>query len=135
MDAVEVAAKLCDVEVIDYWQPHDHRGDGVIVGSGCGVMMAIMDHCPTLRWATDMDSLPRGRWAEFIDAVALNRQPVVLAGWFSHTSPSVFREAAARHGARVFVYGGSKRIGGAREATTLAELISMVNEADKIKSA
>jgi hypothetical protein len=66
-----------------------HRGAGLLVSSGAGSMMAIMDHAPSLRWCLDIDHLPReGRLAGLLACAAhLPEVLVAFAGWFSITNP------------------------------------------------
>ncbi len=71
---------------------HDYGGDrgaGLLVSSGAGSMMAIMDHAPKLRWCLDIDHLSReGRLAGLLACAAhLPEVLVAFAGWFSITNP------------------------------------------------
>lgn len=80
---------------------HDYggaRGAGLLVSSGSGSMLAIMDHVPALRWCLDIDHLPReGRLAGLLACAGHLTicplspfrpfGPVAFAGWFSITDP------------------------------------------------
>ena len=41
------------VPLIDYCR----EGDGLLVSSGCGVMLAVMDNARTIRWCLDIDGM------------------------------------------------------------------------------
>lgn len=119
MTSVELAGRLCAVPIIDW-----NRGEGVLIGSGCGMMMAIMDETQ-LRWAVDSDSALGANWQDFIDAMVMNGHRVVLAGWFSNSSPRIFSCALERH-PDLLVYGGSFKFGSANEAESLEDLIARI---------
>jgi hypothetical protein len=91
------------VPLIDYGS--DRAGDWLLIGSGCGVMMAVMDVEPRFRWCVDLDAVKdKSRferwacWAEnFVGLVA-------IAGWFSYSDPAPIRRAAARMKRRPIAY-------------------------------
>ena len=82
-----------EVSFIDYANP----GRGVLISSGCGIGMAIMDLTPTLRFFLDTDSY---RHRTDIDWEALSvvltsetqSKPdyIILSGWFSLDPPEIF---------------------------------------------
>jgi hypothetical protein len=103
----EQVGRLYGVELVDYGE---HRGRGVLVAVGAGLMMAVMDGAPSLRWAVDTGTL-RGRKAtrldEFLVAVEHAAKPVALAAWFSITDPTPIRLALERMKAPVVYTGGT----------------------------
>jgi len=88
-------AKGYGLELVDYGH---RRGLGLLVSSGSGTMMAIMDHAATLRWCLDIDGIKReGRLAGLLECAAhFPAVLVVFAGWFSITDPKpLFRSIDA----------------------------------------
>lgn len=85
-------AQLFGVPLIDY-----HReGNGVLVASGCGIMMAAMDEAPCFRWCVDADSMRWGPpWRIEWFMTALDRNTAVellgVVGWFSLDRPTYLR--------------------------------------------
>lgn len=80
------------VPIIDYERP----GSGLLVSSGCGCMMAVMDAAPALRWCLDIDELgPGGRLDQFLLAAETKVSPIAVVGWFSITPPGPLRAALA----------------------------------------
>lgn len=116
MNRVELCARLTGVPLIDYGRPTE----GVLVGSGSGLMMALMDVCPNFRWCTEFDNAQNANWIDFIEGVS-RHVLVVVAGWFSITDPRALREAVGRgHG--VITYAGCSTPLGGLQCRTLAEL-------------
>jgi hypothetical protein len=78
------------VPLVDYGR----EGNWMLISSGAGIMMAIMDAEPRFRWCVDIDGIRDTRrfvrwaqWAEhFVGRVA-------VAGWFSLTDPALLRSA------------------------------------------
>ena len=125
--AVIQAARLYAVPLIDYEREDAY---GVLVSSGCGIMMAVMDASPCLRWCVDADRLrgnPRARIADFLYCASLTADPVVVCGWFSYTDPTELTAAIWKMPIPPLVYGGAHRFGHGREARSLRELLSMLN--------
>lgn len=73
---------------------------GVLLGSGCGLMMAVLDHVP-FRYCLDIDELKLGRDARRIERFSsfvqmANVAPdggIALAGWFSITPIDAVQDA------------------------------------------
>lgn len=93
--------------------PVDYRREsyGLLVGSGAGTMMAVMDVAPRFRFAIDVDQY-RGREPRLCEwLAALDRNGLVdliaVCGWFSITSPSVLAGALDTLSAPVIVYSGA----------------------------
>jgi hypothetical protein len=103
------------------------RGDWLLIGSGAGIMMAVMDAAPRLRWCVDIDSLRRTdrfarwlAWAEnFVGGIA-------IAGWFSITDPAMLIEAVKGLKKKPLCYTQMADVGGER-VETLGELIEHLN--------
>ena len=101
---IEQASRLYRVPLVDYGRP----STGVLVSSGCGIMMGVMDACPELRWCVDIDDLkrrPEARIADFLLMAERACEVVAVCGWFSLTDPTCLREAVAALEAPV-TYGG-----------------------------
>jgi hypothetical protein len=98
---------LFDVPVVDYRR----ISRGLLIGSGAGVMMAVMDVCERFRYAVDLDQC-RHREDRFCDWVrALDRNGLVdmiaLAGWFSISNPASIAAALQRVNVPTIVYSGA----------------------------
>jgi hypothetical protein len=119
-----------DVPLIDYRRP----GDGILIASGCGIMMSIMDLVPRLRWCVDADlmrALPPWRIEWFMTALDRNTEIPLLAvaGWFSLDSPRYLRaglDAVTRMQVRSYS-GGAGAFRG--EAPTLARFLRALLDA------
>lgn len=60
---------------------YDRPSRGLLISSGCGTMMAVMDAAPALRWCLDIDGLgPRSRLAPFLQMASRVCAPVAIAG-------------------------------------------------------
>lgn len=84
---------------------------GVLVASGAGIMMALMDACERFRYCVDIDQC-RGREEDLVSWVkALDRNELVdliaVAGWFSITSPKKIADALTAVRAPAIVYSGA----------------------------
>jgi hypothetical protein len=95
---VAQAARMYDVPLIDY-------GDlfrGVLIGSGCGLMMGLMDELP-IRYCIDADTMRGREWrlVEFI-RFAERAEGVAVAGWFSYSDPTPLVEALTGSPAPVY---------------------------------
>jgi len=127
---VEILAKLCGVPLTDY----ERDAEGVLVASGSGLMMSVMDHAPSIRWCVEYDErVCRGaRWVEFIPALCEVAPIVVVAGWFTVTDPTELRAAVAAcpSSCAPITYGGNTTLGGI-EAATLAQLFDMIGQAGR----
>ena len=103
-----VDAALCaGIELHDYGA---NRGSGLLISSGCGIMMGTMDIVPGFRWCCDID-----RGGHPLDLAILVQREVSLiglVGWFSLTSPESFRQIlGAQLACAVVAYGGSLDLG------------------------
>lgn len=107
---VAQAARLYGIEVAaEYDEPLlGDRRRGVLVCSGAGLMMAIMDAAP-LRWCVETDTQPKGcDLPSFMEMVAGIAPPLAVAGWFSLSNPETLRAGIARvDPARRVVYSGA----------------------------
>lgn len=102
MIGVAQAAAIAQIRIIDYQRS---EATGVLISSGCGIMMAVMDCVPTLRWCVDIDSQPKGAGLEFFCRLIDGEiGPVGVAGWFSLTNPTELRRAIASMTAAPLVY-------------------------------
>jgi hypothetical protein len=70
------------------------RGDRLLIGSGCGIMLGVMDVCPAFRWCVDIDTIRNvsrfGRWLAWAENFVGG---VGVVGWFSITDPGLLRAA------------------------------------------
>lgn len=83
-DLVRMTSRYCRVPVLDY----QRDSAGLLVSSGGGLMMAVMDTCPTFRWCVDLDPLaPACRWEDWLLLVRAFVRPLAVVGWFSITHP------------------------------------------------
>jgi hypothetical protein len=84
-DMVEHVSRYCRVPIIDYAR---RESSGLLVGSGTGLMMAIMDQAQTFRWCIDLDVLDeQSRWEDWMLLVRAFVRPMAVVGWFSITRP------------------------------------------------
>jgi hypothetical protein len=120
---IEQLARLYRVRLIDYERP----GKGLLVSSGCGIMMGVMDHVPALRWCVDIDSCRDARIGDFMTAATRYASPLGVCGWFSLTDPTELREAIRAVPEVVATYAGHIRLGVPGEVTTLAAFIAALN--------
>jgi hypothetical protein len=112
------------VPAVDYGRP----SSGLLVSSGCGIMMATMDACPAFRWCVDADGL--GADARLADWLLWARRlcrPVGFVGWFSLHDPRPVRDALAPLDPAPLVYAGHVRLGVGRELATWPEFIAAAN--------
>jgi hypothetical protein len=96
-----------DIPLIDYGRPTY----GLLIGSGAGTMMAIMDASIRFRFALDLDDC-RGREHKLFAFIrALDRNwlidLVALAGWFSITDPKPIAAALKGLSTPVIIYSGA----------------------------
>lgn len=113
MFTVEQAARFYRVPLVDYGAHDAGRGRGVLLSSGCGIGMAVMDQLPELRWFCDLDAVHESDGARAVDfAILAHRAASVLAlcGWFSLHSPDVFR-AILQACPKALAYGGNVDLG------------------------
>jgi len=123
MISVDSIARMYRIPVIDY----DRESRGVLVSSGCGIMMAIMDDASSLRWCVDIDELPRdNRLRDFMLWLPRLAAPIAVAGFFSITDPTPLRSIIADLPG-VITYGGAGVALGGRACSTLREFLDTVN--------
>ena len=96
-----------DIRLIDYGRP----SYGLLIGSGAGTMMAIMDASVRFRFALDLDDC-RGREHKLFGFIrALDRNGLIdlvaLAGWFSITDPKPIAAVLKGLSAPVIIYSGA----------------------------
>jgi hypothetical protein len=79
------------VDFIHYDRPEN---GGVLLASGCGIGMGLMDWLPNLSWFVDVDAYRTSPidW-ECVAVIASMAKPTffLMAGWFSLDRPTVFR--------------------------------------------
>ncbi len=116
----EQAARASGVRLVDYGE---HRGRSVLLGSGCGLMMAVMDAEFEFRWCADLDR--GGHAIDFAILVQRDVRMIGLVGWFSLTSPAAFRSVLAEPLAcPVLAYGGNIDLG----CSTLKSFLERAHE-------
>jgi hypothetical protein len=129
--ALNFCSALFDVPVVDYRR----ISRGLLIGSGAGVMMAVMDVCERFRYAVDLDQC-RGFEARFCDWVrALDRNGLVdliaLAGWFSISNPASIAAALQQVNVPTLVYSGAgmgrEHFGNLQLADTLEDFLALVS--------
>lgn len=116
---VEQAAKLYGVPLVDL-----ERGNGVLISSGCGLMMAVVDQVP-FRWCVDTDKLTKAQQhalASFVELAAASG-PVAVCGWFSYSDPAPLI-AAIRACPKPLAYSGGKRFGVDGEHDSLERFVA-----------
>jgi len=104
---LNLCSALFDVPVVDYRR----ASRGLLIGSGAGVMIAVMDASDRFRYAVDLDQR-RGREERFCDWVlALDRNRLVdliaLAGWFSISDPTMIAATMQQVSTPTIVYSGA----------------------------
>lgn len=92
--------------MIDYGA--DRPGDWLLIGSGCGIMMAVMDVELRFRYCFDIDSIkePTARLDQWLMAVETIVSRIAVVGWFSITDPAPLRTALNCLKCRPLVYAG-----------------------------
>jgi hypothetical protein len=85
-------------DLIDYYanaaDPNAYeRGNGLLVASGSGSMMGIMDMCPEFRWCFDIDANKGARLGGLLSWASRFCRPIGIAGWFSITNPDTLQAA------------------------------------------
>jgi hypothetical protein len=123
------AARLYHVPITDYalHDEPDARGEGLLVSSGAGMMMAAMDCCPKLRWCVDIDGLrdrPSARVADFMLMAERVAEPIAVCGWFSITDPKPLRDAVLGLTKTAIVYTGNIRLRVPGEVLSFREFIA-----------
>jgi len=106
-NGVKLAAAIFGIPLADYRR----SGGGVLIGSGAGITMAIMDASARFRFALDMDEC-RGRddaLCSWIRALDRNRlvDLIALAGWFSISDPKKIAGALNSISTPAIAYSGA----------------------------
>jgi len=113
-------AQYFGFDLIDY----KRWGDGVLIASGCGIMMSIMDAVPRFRYCIDVDSFRhnQARLPQFISALDKNCQFKIIgiAGWFSLDMPNALQQ-------------GQQRISHAKCVTYSGGYAAFLNESNTLK--
>ncbi len=117
-ERVKALKDLFGVELTDYGR---EDASGVLFSSGCGIGMALMDQCKTIRYFVDVDNyrFQQIDW-ESLGVVLSVGQPsvVVLAGWFSIDRPralEAIQKGIAERSRVVFYTGGDRMLSEAIE--------------------
>lgn len=113
------------ISIFDYRRP----SYGLLIGSGAGIMMSVMDCAPRFRYALDIDHF-RGeedRLRGWIRAVDKNKlvDLIALCGWFSITDPKCIAGALENLSAPVVIYSGG---GLGREIFAKLPLVETLDE-------
>lgn len=127
---------------VDQWAkmyriPLVHYGSlgrrGVLLGSGAGLMMGIMDTLPA-RWCLDLDVLGQNPAESIIYRIeqfvigAHAVEGVALAGWFSISNPDPIRRIFANLQPPGVVYAGNVRLGVPGEVDCLDDFMANATE-------
>jgi hypothetical protein len=115
MFTVALAARMYGFTLHDYGA---HRSPGVLIASGSGIAMAIMDAVP-LRYTVDIDAAWQSdtlaeRTASFAEMCARLSALVTLAGWFSLTDPAPFERVREILPEALVYIGGDAHLGDLR---------------------
>lgn len=82
-DRITAIKDFFNVEFIDYG---DHRGNSILISSGAGIGMALMDQFMGVRYFIDIDSYRHDiiDW-ESIGIILSNSKPkmIIFCGWFT----------------------------------------------------
>jgi hypothetical protein len=131
-DSVGFISRCYQIEPVDF----DRGERAALICAGSGLMLAIMDQCPRLRWCIDVDALDRSaleRMPAWVTCIGNVTELVVIAGWYCSTNPKPLASAArALAPLRMRCYVQCHGVGGdpfidLRTAATLSELIDQVN--------
>jgi hypothetical protein len=90
-ERIKFVRKHFGVDFADYRR----NSTGILLSSGCGIGLALMDVCPNLRFFIDVDIYRNKQidWESIAIILTVAKpQSVVLAGWFSIDRPKVFEE-------------------------------------------
>jgi len=83
--------RMAGLDVCDYGR---RDSSGVLVASGTGLMMGLMDAAPCLRWCLDLDTSKDDRAKEFfLRLIQTEAAPIVIAGWWMISDPTPVRNA------------------------------------------
>jgi len=92
------------VEFIDY----EREGRGILISSGCGIGMALMDVLSDCRYFVDTDRYRHRSidWSAVAAILALSDSYLVLAGWFSFDKAQIFDDIERSFRGKVWRYEG-----------------------------
>jgi hypothetical protein len=125
MFTLDQASRLYGVPLIDYERPNAR---GLLVSSGSGIMLSVMDKVPSLRWCVDIDGLSASaRLGDFMLMADMLVARIAVCGWFSLTDPTPLRDAVRALPRKPIVYAGHIRLGAGDEVQTLADFIDVLN--------
>ncbi len=119
---IEDASRLSGIDgLIDYGSA---RGRALLIASGSGIMMSVMDAESSFRWCVDSD-VCGGNIVDFAILAARHVSYIGLAGWFSITDPAAFREImSCELKCPTIAYGGNVLLG----VATLREFLDECRE-------
>lgn len=78
--------QICQLYRIDCIDFERCVGSWLLMGAGTGLMMAVMDQEPRIRYCLDTDVLPREQWArlpDWLQCMEVTCGRVLACGWFS----------------------------------------------------
>jgi hypothetical protein len=107
------------------------QGDAILIASGSGLMMAIMDICPRFKWCIEVDNFRNiaNRIPNLINAFDLNCdiEIIGIAGWFSIDNPQQLINAQQKiKRCKSFSYSGGYKVF-ENESKTLEDFINKIN--------
>lgn len=109
------AARATGVQLVDCGPD---RGHSLLIASGSGLMMAVLDQVPDFRWCVELDR--GGKGLDFALLAHRHMRFIGLCGWFSLHSPATFEAIQrAQLSCPVLAYGGNIDLG----CSTLPEFI------------
>lgn len=87
---VELLSKIYGIPIIDYGE---NRGDGVLICTGSGYMMSIMDINKTIRYCVETKDIVNNPNAKYWIMELQSTTPfIIFAGWLSVTKPETIKE-------------------------------------------
>jgi hypothetical protein len=118
---VSKANEYFGVELIDY----EREGRGILVSSGCGIGMALMDVLSDCRYFVDTDRYRHRSidWSSLAAILALSDSYLVLAGWFSFDKAQIFDDIERSFSGKVWRYEG----GNARSLSEFLQSIDVLS--------
>jgi len=125
-------SEVYGIEPFDYGRLNSRS---ILIAAGTGLMLSVMDQCPSIRWCLDVDILTqaqRANLANWLTCVGNVTERVIVAGWFSSTNPRPLASAVARlRRSRLTCYVQFHGVGedpfrDLRTAETLAQLLEQV---------
>jgi hypothetical protein len=112
---------------------HDYKriGDSILIASGSGLMMAIMDAVPRFKYCIDIDNHRNinQRVPNYLTALDLNCKfsIIAIAGWFSIDNPDMLQQGISKiNNAQCITYSGGYKVF-PNECISLNDLIDKCN--------